>query len=110
MARIQPFGRVCFEGEDCDINITVMAAAVDGQARDGKMIYEGVCQTCHASGLVGAPKLGDKGAWAARIGKGKDALYNSAINGLNAMPAKGGADISDEEVQNAVNYMVEQSS
>lgn len=110
VARIQPYGRVCFEGEDCDINITVMAAAVDGQARDGKTIYDGVCHTCHATGLVGAPKLGVVGDWASRINKGKTTLYHNAINGINAMPAKGGADISDEEVQNAVDYMVEQSS
>lgn len=106
ISRIQPFGRVCFEGEECDINITVMAAAIEGQARDGKTIYDGLCQTCHAAGLAGAPKFGDKGAWAARLGKGTDTLYHNAINGIGAMPPKGGGDISDEEVHNAVDYMI----
>lgn len=110
VARIQPRGRVCFDGEECDITISVMTAAVDGQARDGKTIYNGVCKTCHEAGLLGAPKYGDKGAWATRIAKGKDTLYHNAINGFNAMPAKGGADLSDEEVHNAVDYIIEGSS
>lgn len=110
IARIQPHGRVCFDGGDCDVTISVLTAAVDGQPRDGQTIYKAICQTCHAAGLVGAPKFGDKGAWAPRIAKGKEALYHSAINGFNAMPAKGGADIPDEEVKNAVDYMVGQSS
>lgn len=110
VARIQPRGRVCFDGEECDITISVMTAAVDGQPRDGKTIFNGVCKTCHEAGLLGAPKYGDKGAWAARIAKGKDTLYHNAINGFNAMPAKGGADLTDEEVHNAVDYIVEGSS
>lgn len=110
VARIAPHGKVCFDGGDCDITINVLTASADGQPRDGKTIYGAVCKTCHDSGLVGAPKFGDKGAWAARIGKGKEALYQSAINGIGAMPARGGADIADEEVKNAVDYIVSQSS
>lgn len=110
IARIEPFGKVCFDGEECDINISVLAPAVEGQARDGESIYKAICSTCHDSGLIGAPKFGDKGAWGARIGKGKSTLYNNAINGFNKMPARGGADISDEEVQNAVDYIIEKSS
>ncbi|MER2012810.1 MAG: c-type cytochrome, partial [Psychrobacter alimentarius] len=59
---------------------------------------------------LGSPIFGDAGAWGPRISKGKDTLYTHAINGFNAMPAKGGADIPDEEVQNAVDYMVEAAS
>lgn len=110
VARIQPRGRVCFDGEDCDVTISVLSAATDGQPRDGKTIYGAVCKTCHEAGLVGSPKFGDKGAWAPRIAKGKDLLYKHAIGGFNAMPAKGGADIADEEVINAVDYMISQSS
>lgn len=110
IARIQPRGRVCFQGQECDINISVLAAAVDGQPRDGESIYKAICHTCHDSGLVGAPKLGDAGAWGARLGKGKDTLYHNAINGFNAMPARGGADIPDEEVKNAVDYIISKSS
>lgn len=111
VARIAPHGKVCFDGQECDVNISVLAAAVDGEPRSGEMIYKAVCKTCHETGLVGAPKIGDKGAWASRIGKGTATLYNNAINGFNAMPAKGGnSELLDAEVQNAVDYMIAQSS
>lgn len=109
IARIAPYGKVCFDGEECDINITVLAPAVEGQARDGESLYKAICSTCHDAGLIGAPKIGTSD-WASRIAKGTATLYNHAINGFNAMPARGGADISDEEVQNAVDYIIQQSS
>ncbi len=108
VARIAPVGKVCFDGEECDINITVLAPAVEGVARPGDQLYKAVCATCHDAGLVGAPKIGTAD-WAPRIAKGKDTLYNHAINGFNAMPARGGADISDDEVKNAVDYIIAQS-
>ena len=109
IARIAPYGKVCFDGEECDINITVLAPAVEGQARDGESLYKAICSTCHDAGLIGAPTICTSD-WASRIGKGTATLYNHAINGFNAMPARGGADISDEEVQNAVDYIIQQSS
>lgn len=109
ITRIAPYGKVCFDGEECDINITVLAPAVEGVARPGDQLYKAICATCHDAGLVGAPKTGTSD-WASRIAKGKATLYDHAINGFNAMPARGGADISDEEVQNAVDYIIEQSS
>jgi cytochrome c5 len=76
----------------------------------GKRIYEQTCATCHATGVAGAPKMGDKEAWSAHIHHGIDHLMESAINGKGAMPARGGnALLSDEEVKAAVNYMVEQN-
>ncbi|USZ14322.1 c-type cytochrome [Moraxella sp. FZFQ2102] len=110
IARIEPFGKVCFDGEECDINIVALPPAVEGQARDGDVLYKAICSTCHDAGLVGAPKFGNAGDWGPRIGKGKETLYNHAINGFNAMPARGGADLSDDEVKNAVNYIIEHSS
>ena len=103
IARIQPVGQVCFEeGEICDVTARSSGPSAGDGPRDGKAVYSAVCQTCHATGLLGSPKFGDAGAWGPRIAKGKDTLYTHAINGFNAMPAKGGADIPDEEVQNAV--------
>jgi cytochrome c5 len=62
------------------------------------------------TGAAGSPKLGDKAAWEPRIAQGKDALYASVLKGKGAMPAKGGrADLSDEAVKAAVDYMVAQS-
>lgn len=111
IARIEPVGKVCFDGEECDIKITALPPAVEGQARAGDILYQAICSSCHDAGLIGAPKVGDKGAWAARIGKGKETLYNHAINGFNSMPARGGSpDLSDDEVKNAVDYMIGQSS
>jgi cytochrome c5 len=71
---------------------------------DGKSAY--VCMACHDTGVAGAPKLGDKAAWAPRIGKGLDALVASASKGLNAMPPKGGYSGSDAEFHAAVEYIV----
>lgn len=110
ISRIAPYGKVCFDGEECDIKITVLAPAVEGVARPGDQLYKAICSTCHESGLVGAPKFGNAGDWGPRIAKGKATLYDHAIHGFNAMPARGGADISDDEVKNAVDYMVGQSS
>lgn len=110
ISRIAPYGKVCFDGEECDINITVLAPAVEGEARPGDQLYKAICATCHDAGLVGAPKVGNAGDWGPRIGKGKATLYDHAINGFNAMPARGGADISDEEVHNAVDYIISKSS
>ena len=111
IARIQPIGKVCFEDDEvCDVTARSAGPAAGDGPREGKAVYSAVCQTCHASGLLGSPMLGDAGAWGPRIAKGKDTLYTHAINGFNAMPAKGGADIPDEEVQNAVDYMVAEAS
>ena len=111
IARIQPVAKICFEEDEvCDVTARSAGPAAGDGPRDGKAVYNAVCQTCHASGLLCSPKLGDAGAWGPRIAKGKDTLYTHAINGFNAMPAKGGADIPDEEVQNAVDYMVGEAS
>ncbi|WP_413786259.1 c-type cytochrome [Psychrobacter frigidicola] len=111
IARIQPVGRVCFEeGEICDVTARSSGPSAGDGPRDGAAVYNAVCHTCHAAGLLGAPILGDAGSWAPHIAKGTDTLYTHAINGFNAMPAKGGADIPDEEVQNAVDYMVGEAS
>ncbi|OLF35932.1 MULTISPECIES: c-type cytochrome [unclassified Psychrobacter] len=111
IARIQPVAKVCFEDDEvCDVTARAAGPAAGDGPRDGKAVYNAVCQTCHASGLLGSPMLGDAGAWGPRIAKGSDTLYTHAINGFNAMPAKGGANIPDEEVQNAVDYMIDEAS
>jgi cytochrome c5 len=79
-------------------------------AADGKAVYDANCQACHAAGLAGAPKLGDKAMWAPRLGGGAAALAASAIKGKNAMPPKGGnLTLSDADVRAAVDYMVSQA-
>lgn len=73
----------------------------------GKPVYEKTCMVCHATGVAGAPKAGDKAAWAAHLSRGVDDLYKNAIKGIKAMPPKGGnPSLSDAEVKAAVDYMV----
>jgi cytochrome c5 len=87
-------------------------AAASGDA-DGKAIYDKVCVACHAGAIPGIPKLGDKVDWEPRIAQGNDVLYEHAINGFMGatmpMPPKGGAELSDDEVKAAVDYMVQSS-
>ncbi len=73
-------------------------------------VYTAICAACHTSGAAGAPKTGDKAAWTARIAQGYDTLVKHAIEGIRAMPAKGGnPDLDDVEVARAVVYMANQS-
>ncbi|MEE8617705.1 MAG: c-type cytochrome [Nitrosomonadaceae bacterium] len=88
----------------------VSLVAVSGDTDRIKVVYTASCAACHASGAAGAPKLGDKQAWAPRIKSGNDTLYNSAIKGKKAMPAKGGnVSLSDVDVMAVVDYMVSQA-
>jgi cytochrome c5 len=75
-------------------------------AQAGKALYEQVCQACHAAGVLGAPKFGDKAAWAPRLKEPMDTVYNFALKGKGAMPPKGGSNASDADVKAAVDYMV----
>jgi cytochrome c5 len=82
-------------------------ASAAGAGGEGKAVYDETCHVCHATGLAGSPKFGDKAAWAPRIATGMPALYNAALHGLNAMPPKGGnAALTDAQVKAAVDYMV----
>lgn len=82
------------------------AAAGGGDSAKGKSIYTATCSACHATGVAGAPKAGDKAAWAPRLKTGKDALYASALKGKGAMPPKGGnASLSDADIKAAVDYL-----
>ena len=70
-------------------------------------MFNTICTACHTTGAAGAPKAGDKAAWAPRIAQGNETLYKSALNGKNAMPARGGAaDLTDAEVKAAVDFLV----
>jgi cytochrome c5 len=87
------------------------AAPAAPAAVDGKKVYDTACTACHAAGIAGAPKSGDKAAWAPRIAQGANVLYDHAIKGFQGkaglMPAKGGnTSLSDADVKAAVDYMV----
>ncbi|GEM_PF-1709319 len=77
----------------------------------GKQVYNNTCIACHLKGMSSvAPKVGNESDWTARIAQGMDTLLSHSFNGFNEMPPKGGnADLSDEEVKNAVAFMVSKS-
>lgn len=86
------------------------AAAPASGGKSGEEVYNGGCVACHSTGAAGAPKLGDKAAWEPRMAQGLDGLINSAINGKNAMPPKGGnPSWSDQDIRNAVTFMLDKT-
>lgn len=92
----------------------VPAAAAVKENALGKTVFGKTCAMCHAAGVAGAPKPGDKADWGPRVAQGKDVLYKHAIEGFTGakgmMPARGGgASLSDDEVKAAVDYMADQS-
>lgn len=107
--RTKPVGQVCMAGDACAAAVVASAAA--GEPRSGEQVYSTKCFTCHATGAAGAPKVGDASAWAPRLeARGVDGLYDHAIHGFNAMPAKGLCmDCSDDEIKHAVDHMLANS-
>ena len=107
--RLKPVGELCMSGDEC-ASAPVAAAAASSGPRSGAQVYDTKCTACHSTGAAGAPKLGDAGAWAPRIGKGIETLYTNALKGFNGMPAMGTCmDCSDDEIRAAVDHMVDGS-
>ena len=114
-SRTQPPVRIAIAGQDntaLKIEPSAGAAAAIAMAvpTDGHGAFEAACKACHGEGLAGAPKAGDKSAWAPRIAQGKETLYQHALAGFNGtkgvMPPKGGrTDFPDALVKQAVDYM-----
>ncbi len=112
--RIRPVGQVSVPSAEAEREPARVAVAAPPQTRDGQQVYQVACVACHEAGIAGAPKVSDKGQWAARIAKGVDTLYASAVNGsqgsAGVMPAKGGnPTLSNAEVRAAVDYMIARS-
>ena len=106
-ARIQPVGRVEFGAGGA---AAVAAAPTKPGAADGKAVYDKLCVACHAQSVAGSPKLGDKAAWAPRLGAGVNGLMQSVIKGKGAMPPKAGNPaLSDAEIRAAVEFMLSQA-
>lgn len=100
--RIEPIGEVV-SGEVDTAEEPVELAAGD--------IYSNVCSSCHDAGVSGAPVMGDSDAWSARFDdKGLETLFDHAINGFNAMPARGGdSSLTDEQVRKTVAYILDEA-
>jgi cytochrome c5 len=96
-ARLRPVADEGYTLKDSNAPKTLQSA---------EAVFTAVCAACHATGAAGAPKFGDAGAWSARIAQGYDTLLKHAIEGIRAMPAKGGnPDLDDVEVARVVVYM-----
>jgi cytochrome c5 len=104
LERIGPAGTVVLAGSG---ETAPAAAAPVGEVSPGEAIYNKACVACHASGVAGAPKLGDQAGWEPRLALGVDGLLQSAINGKNAMPPRGTCmDCSDDDLKTAIEFML----
>lgn len=113
--RIEPVGQLAIgEAPPPRAGGGVIAAANAAEPASGKAVFEQSCAACHATGVAGAPRIGDQAAWKDRIAKGVETLYQHALQGFQGdsgfMPPKGGnASLSDAQVKAAVDYMVSQA-
>lgn len=118
--RTRPFARVAVAGQDNAALAIVEQSAVAAAAtaspvpQNGEEVFNAACTACHTQGIAGAPRMGDKAAWAPRIAKGKDTLYKHSLEGFQGqtgvMPPKGGrVDLSDDLIRLGVDYMIDGS-
>jgi cytochrome c5 len=118
-ARIRPSAQEAIAGKDNSaLAIKTEGPAAAGSAetvaipKNGTELFDQTCGVCHAQGIAGAPRAGDKAAWGPRIAKGKATLYEHALKGYQGtagvMPPKGGrTDVPDDLVKQAVDHMVQ---
>jgi len=110
--RIAPVTKLAVAGQDnSKLAPKTEAAAAPAADLGGEEVFNMACVACHGAGVAGAPKVGDKAAWAPRIAEGPDTLHEHAIKGFQGkagfMPPKGGrTDLSDKSIMNAVDFMV----
>lgn len=112
--RLAPIGDVQVAGSSTTQKSSQAPAptgsSANAAALTGKHIWDGTCSACHASGLLGAPKIGDKAAWAPRLAEGLKTLESHALNGYKQMPARGGnTALTDAQVIKALEYMLSKS-
>jgi cytochrome c5 len=117
--RIRPLGQVYLPGEEQQSAAPVAETVPDPEpvatTMTGPQVYNAACNVCHGSGVGGAPIVGDTAEWETRIAQGSDVLYDHAINGFSGeaatpmLPKGGRVDLSDQEVRDAVDYMVSES-
>jgi cytochrome c5 len=106
----EPFAHVAIAGKDNSalavLTSTAGAAPAAAAPTTGEQAFTQVCSACHATGVNGAPKIGDHAAWAPRIAQGKETLYKDAIAGKGNMPPKGGTSWPDATIRMTVDYML----
>ncbi len=118
--RIRPVGEVYLPGEEQEAEAPVVEAVAEPEpvvtAMTGPQVYNSACLACHSTGVGGSPVVGNVAEWTDRIAQGMDVLYDHAINGFDGdaptpmLPKGGRVDLSDQEVRDAVDYMIAESS
>ena len=104
--RLAPVGETCMAGESCSAG----GVATAGGPKDPEQVYNTYCMACHMTGAADAPVLGNVDQWIPRIAKGTETLYQNAIKGMGAMPARGICmDCSDDDVMATVDYILGKS-
>jgi cytochrome c5 len=110
---IAPFAQVAVAGKDnsalAALGSSAGAAPAVNVPTTGDQAFTQVCSACHATGVNGAPKMGDHAAWGPRIAQGKETLYKDAIAGKGSMPPKGGTTWPDATIRMTVDYMISQN-
>ena len=112
-SRLTPVARIALDGEDVDNAGEVATIEPVAEVLSGPQVYNQACVACHGAGVAGAPKTGEAAAWSGRLGQDNATLTDHVINGYQGpagyMPPKGGrADLSDEEILSAMDYMLNQ--
>ena len=108
-SRIAKLGTVCVAGDECETAVRSVVTVSSGP-RSGEEVYNAACTACHTTGAAGAPKIGDSAAWGVRVNTGLDMLLTNAINGIGGMPVRGLCmDCSDDELEEAIEYIVDNS-
>ncbi len=106
--RLQPFGRVCLQGETCEGVQVAAAPAAAGPARSGQEVYDRFCFACHTTGAAGAPRKGAPGDWTERLTQGMDTLWAHTKDGIRGMPPKGTCmDCSDDELRASLDLLLD---
>ena len=95
--------------DDMRSSMKVASVAGDTASKSPDQLYQGACLACHSTGAAGAPKIGDAAIWKERSAKGLDALVSGAINGVGAMPPRGGSQYDDDQIRAVIEYILAES-
>ena len=95
--------------DDMRSSMKVASVAGDTANKTPDQLYQGACLACHSTGAAGAPKIGDAAIWNERSARGLDALVSAAINGVGAMPPRGGSQYDDDQIRAVIEYILAES-
>ncbi|WP_438951285.1 c-type cytochrome [Porticoccus sp.] len=98
----------CSDRPDSSVDSGTPARVAEPSAHPGEPLVKANCRVCHASGINGAPIIGNPKMWASKISQGEKTLVQHAIEGYGLMPARGGSELTDQQMAQAVSYMLSQ--